>query len=57
MDSNALLDTLAQTLAEVQVAKFEDTQCDVKALAMVHVLLYMVAEKKPRHSVRCGGIS
>ena len=40
--------TLAQTLAKVQVAKFKDTRCDdVKGLAMVHVLVQMLAGKKP----------
>ena len=42
---------LAQTLAKVQVAKFKDTRCDVKGLAMVHVLVQMLAGKKPPHSV------
>ena len=46
-----LLHMLLQTLAEVQVAKIKDTRCDVKGLAMVDVLLYMLAEKKPPHSV------
>ena len=44
--------TLAQTLAKVQVAKFKDTRCDVKGLAMVHVLVQMLAGKKSRHT-RC----
>ena len=47
----ALLHTLVQTLAEVQVAKFEDTRCDVKGLAMAHVLVHMLAAKKPPNSV------
>ena len=47
----ALLHMLVQTLAEVQVAKFKDTRCDVKGLAMVDVLVYMLAERRPLHSV------
>ena len=42
----ALLYTLVQTLAEVQVAKFKDTRCDVKGLAIVDVRVYMLAGKK-----------
>lgn len=38
--------TLVKTLAEVQVAKFKDTRCDVKGLAIVDVLVYMLAVKK-----------
>ena len=38
--------TLVQTLAEVQVAKFKDTRCDVKGLAIVDVLVYMLIGKK-----------
>ena len=51
VNCKALLHTLFQTLAEVQVAKFKDTRCDVKGLAMVGVLVYMLARKKPRNSV------
>ena len=47
----ALLHTLVQTLAEVQVAKFKDTRCDVKGLAMFHELVQMIAGKKPPRSV------
>ena len=46
--------TLVQTLAEVQVAKFKDTRCDVKCLAIVDVLVYMLAGKKaPTLVVMC----
>ena len=51
VNCKALLHTLVQTLAEVQVAKFKDTRCDVKGLTMVGVLVYMLAGKKPLHSV------
>ena len=37
--------TLVKTLAEVQVAKFKATRCDVKGLAIVDVLVYMLAGK------------
>ena len=46
VDCKALLYTLVQTLGEVQVAKFKDTRCDVKGLAIVDVLVYMLAGKK-----------
>ena len=42
VDSDSLLDTLAHTLAELQVEKGADTVCDVKALAPVEVLAYML---------------
>ena len=42
MDSEALLDTLAQTLAEVEVENTADTLCHVKAIGMVEVLAYML---------------
>ena len=51
LDCKAQLHTLVQTLAEVQVAKFKDTRCDVKGFAMVHELVQMLAAKKPPHSV------
>ena len=37
-----LLDTLAHTLAELQVEKGPGTVCDVIALAQVEVLAYML---------------
>ena len=40
--SNSLLDTLAHTLAELQVENSADTVSDVKALAPVEVLAYML---------------
>ena len=46
MHCKALLYTLVKTLAEVQVAKFKATRCDVKGLAIVDVLVYMLAGKK-----------
>ena len=46
VNSEALLDTLAHTLAKVEVEKPADTLCDVKALALVDVLPYMLAWKK-----------
>ena len=46
VDCKALFYTLVETLAEVQVAKFKDTRCDVKGLTMVDVLVYMLAGKK-----------
>ena len=46
MDSKALLYTMAYTLAELHVKKSADTLCDVKALAPVDVLEYMLACKK-----------
>ena len=42
----ALLYTLVKTLAEVQVAKFKATRCDLKGLAIVDALVYMLAGKK-----------
>lgn len=46
VDSRELLDTMAHTLAAVHVKKRLDTLCDVKALAPVDVLAYMLAWKK-----------
>ena len=40
--SNSPLDTLAHTLAELQVENSADTVSDVKALAPVEVLAYML---------------
>ena len=40
--SDSLLDSLAHTVAELQVKKREDIVCDVKALAHVEVLAYML---------------
>ena len=54
VDCKSLLYTLVQTLAEVQVAKFKDTRCDVKVLAMFDVLVYMLPGKKaPTLGVMC----
>ena len=36
------MDTLAQTLAEVEVENTADTLCHVKAIGMVDVLAYML---------------
>ena len=46
MDLKALLYTMAYTLAELHVKQSADTLCDVKALALVDVLAYMLAWKK-----------
>ena len=46
VNCKALWYTLVKTLAEVQVAKFKDIRCDVKGLAIVDVLVYMLAVKK-----------
>ena len=46
VDSKALLYTMAYTLAELHVKQSADTLCDVKALAPVDVLAYMLAWKK-----------
>ena len=46
VNSEALSDTLAHTPAKVEVEKPADTLCDVKALALVDVLAYMLAWKK-----------
>ena len=46
VDCKALLYTIAYTLAELHVKQSADTLCDVKALAPVDVLAYMVAWKK-----------
>ena len=43
VDCKALLYTIAYTLAELHVKQSADTLCDVKALAPVDVLAYMVA--------------
>ena len=42
LHSEALLDTLDDTIAKVEVEKPADTLCDVKALALVDVLAYML---------------
>ena len=42
MDSEELLGTLDDMLAEVEVENPGDTLCDVKALAVVYVLAYML---------------
>ena len=46
VDFKALLYTMAHTLAELHVKESADTLCDVKALAPVEVLAYMLAWKK-----------
>ena len=46
VDCKALLYTMAYTLAELDVKQSADTLCDVKALAPVDVLAYMLACKK-----------
>ena len=46
VDSDALLNTLAHTLAELQVNKPADKLCDVKVLALFDMLAYIIAEKK-----------
>ena len=48
MDSEAILNTLAHTVAEVEVKKRADSLCYVKALAQVDVLAYMLAWKKEK---------
>ena len=42
------LNTLAHTLAELQVKKPADKLCDVKVLALVDMLAYILAEKKKK---------
>ena len=42
----ALLYTMAHTLAELHVKEIADTLCNVKALAPLDVLAYMLAFKK-----------
>ena len=55
--SKALLYTMAYTLAELHVKKSADTLCDVKALAPVDVLPYMLAWKKEdTHAATPGGM-
>ena len=44
--SKALLYTMAHTLPELHVKESADTLCNVKALAPVDVLAYMLAFKK-----------
>ena len=41
-DSEALLHTLDDTIAKVEVEKPADTLCDVKALTLVDLLAYML---------------
>ena len=49
--------TMAYTLAELHVKKSADTLCDVKALAPVDVLAYMLAWKKEdTHAATPGGM-
>ena len=44
--------TIAYTLAELHVKQSADTLCDLKALASVDVLAYMLAWKKGRDTCR-----
>jgi len=46
VDFEALLETVAHKVAEVQVEKPAETLCDVKAWALVDMLAYMLAGKK-----------
>ena len=48
VDFDALLNTLAHTLAELQVKKPADKLCDVQVLAVVEMLAYILAEKKEK---------
>ena len=48
VDFDALLNTLAHALAELQVKKPADKLCDVKVLALVEMLAYILAEKKKK---------
>ena len=45
---DALLNTLLPSLAELQVKKPADKLCDVKVLALVDMLAYILAKKKER---------
>ena len=57
VDCKALLYTMAYTPAELHVKKSADTLCDVKALAPVDVLAYMLAwKKKDTHAATPGGM-
>ena len=42
LHSEALLATLDDTIAEVEIENPADTLCDVKALALVDLLAYML---------------
>ena len=42
------MNTLAHTLAELQVKKPADKLCDVKVFALVDLLAYILAEKKEK---------
>ena len=48
VDFGALLNTLAHTQAEMQVKKPADKLCDVKVLALVDMLAYILAAKKKK---------
>ena len=48
VDFDALLNTLAHTLAQLQVKKPADKLCDVKVLALVEMHAYILAEKKEK---------
>ena len=42
------MNTLAHTLAELQVKKPADKLCDVKVFALVDILAYILAKKKEK---------
>ena len=42
------MNTLAHTLAELQVKKLADKVCDVKVFALVDMLAYILEEKKKK---------
>ena len=48
VDFDALFDTLAHTLAELQVKKPADKVCDVKVFALVDMLAYILEEKNAK---------
>ena len=52
VDFGELLDTLAHTLAELQVEKPANTPCDMKEIALIDVLCYMLAGIKKKHMPR-----
>ena len=48
VDFDALLNTLAHTLAELQVKKPGDKLCDVKVWALVYMFAYILEKKKKK---------
>ena len=48
VDFDALFDTLAHTLAELQVKKPADKVCHVKVFALVEMLAYILEEKNEK---------